>query len=385
MTEVLSGEEVTPFRVAIDPQAIHDLKTRLTATRWPTAETVGDWSQGVPLAEAQTLIDYWAHTYDMGRVQRRLNAYPQFRTEIDGLGIHFLHVRSKHPDALPIIFSHGWPGSVLEFLELIDPLVDPTAHGGRAEDAFHVIIPSQPGFGFSDKPTDRWNATRTAKAWGVLMTRLGYDRWVAQGGDWGATVTGVLGQLNTPGLAAIHLNWQFVFPEIMTAQLSPEETRAVEQANNFRNVEGGYYLEQVTKPQTIGYALADSPVGQATWIYQIFNAFTDNREKPLGGLTFDQILDNISLYWFTNTAVSSARIYSENNGGSLSQGVIGTPVAVTIFPKEIYQAPKSWAERDYPNLIYWNEVADGGHFAAFEQPQIFVGEMRRAFEALRKS
>ena len=379
------ADEVTPFRVAIDPQAIHDLKARLTATRWPTAETVGDWSQGVPLAEARTLIDYWAHGYDMGRVQRRLNAYPQFRTEIDGLGIHFLHVRSRHPEALPIIFSHGWPGSVLEFLELIDPLVDPTAHGGRAEDAFHVVIPSQPGFGFSDKPTDRWNATRTAKAWGILMTRLGYDRWVAQGGDWGATVTGALGQLNTPGLAAIHLNWQFVFPETLPAQLSPDEKRAVEQADNFRNVEGGYYLEQVTKPQTVGYALADSPAGQATWIYQIFHAFTDNRTKPLGGLTFDQLLDNISLYWFTNTAVSSARIYSDNNGGSLSQGVIETPVAVTIFPKEIYQAPRSWAERDYPNLIYWNEVADGGHFAAFEQPQIFVGEMRRAFETLRGS
>ena len=378
-------DDVTPFRVGIDPQAIHDLTARLTATRWPTAETVGDWSQGVPLAEAQRLIDYWANTYDMGRVQRRLNAYPQFRTEIDGLGIHFLHVRSKHPDALPIIFSHGWPGSILEFLDLIDPLVDPTAHGGRAEDAFHVVIPSQPGFGFSDKPTDRWNATRTAKAWGVLMTRLGYDRWVAQGGDWGATVTGFLGQLNTPGLAAIHLNWQFVFPQIMPAQLSPDEARAVEQAKNFQTVEGGYYLEQVTKPQTVGYALADSPAGQATWIYQIFHAFTDNRENPLGGLTSDQILDNITLYWFTNTAVSSARIYADNNGGSLSQGVIETPVAVTIFPKEIYQAPRSWAERDYPNLIYWNEVAKGGHFAAFEQPQVFVGEMRRAFETLRRT
>ena len=247
-----------------------------------------------------------------------------------------------------------------------------------------MVIPSQPGFGFSDKPTDRWNATRTAKAWGVLMTRLGYDRWVAQGGDWGATVTGALGQLHTPGLAAIHLNWQFVFAQTLPAQLSPDEKRAVEQADNFRNVEGGYYLEQVTRPQTVGYGLADSPVGQATWIYQIFHAFTDNRTKPLGGLTFDQLLDNISLYWFTNTAVSSARIYSDNNGGSLSQGVIETPVAVTIFPREIYQAPRSWAERDYPNLIYWNEVADGGHFAAFEQPHIFVGEMRRAFETFRK-
>ena len=379
------NERVTPFQVAIDPLAIQDLKARLVATRWPTAETVGDWSQGVPLAKAKALIDYWAHTYDMGRVQRQLNAYPQFRTEIDGLGIHFLHVRSKHPDALPIIFTHGWPGSVFEFLELINPLVDPTAHGGRPEDAFHVVIPSQPGFGFSDKPTDRWNAARTAKAWSVLMTRLGYDRWVAQGGDWGATVTGALGQMKPPGLAAIHLNWQFVFPEIMPAQLSPEEKRAADQAAYFHSSEGGYYLEQMTRPQNVGYALADSPVGQATWIYEIFNAFTDQREKPLDGLTFDQILDNISLYWFTNTAASSARIYWDNNGGSLSQGVIETPVAVTIFPKEIYQAPKSWAERDYPNLIYWNEVAHGGHFAAFEQPQIFVVEMRRAFATIRKS
>ncbi len=219
-----SNERVTPFHVAIDPQAIQDLKARLAATRWPTAETVGDWSQGVPLAKAKSLIDYWAHTYDMGRVQRRLNAYPQFRTDIDGLGIYFLHVRSKHPDALPIIFTHGWPGSVFEFLELISPLVDPTAHGGRPEDAFHVVIPSQPGFGFSDKPTDLWNTARTAKAWSVLMTRLGYDRWLAQGGDWGATVTGALGQMKPPGLAAIYLNWQFVFPETMPSELSPEES-----------------------------------------------------------------------------------------------------------------------------------------------------------------
>jgi len=353
------NERVTPFEVAIDPRAIKDLRARLVATRWSTAETVGDWSQGVPLAKAKTLIDYWAHTYDMGRVQRRLNAYPQFRTEIDGLGIHFLHVRSKHPDALPIIFTHGWPGSVFEFLELNNPLVDPTAHGGRAEDAFHVVIPSQPGFGFSDKPADRWNAARTAKAWGVLMTRLGYDRWVAQGGDWGATVTGALGQLKPSGLAAIHLNWQFVFPETMPTQLSPDEKRAADQAAHFHSDEGGYYLEQMTRPQNVGYALADSPVGQATWIYEIFNAFTDSRETPLDGLSFDQLLDNISLYWFTDTAASSARIYWDNNGGSLSQGVIETLVAVTIFPKEIYQAPKSWAERDYPNLFYWNEVARG--------------------------
>ncbi len=346
---------------------------------------MGDWSQGVPLAKAKSLIDYWAHDYDMSRVQRQLNSYPQYRTQIDGLGIHFLHVPSKHPDALPILFTHGRSGSVFEFLELIDPLVDPTAHGGRAEDAFHVVIPSQPGFGFSDKPTDRWNTTRTANACAVLMKRLGYDRWVAQGGDWGATVTTALGKQKPPGLAAIHLNWQFVFPETIPAQLSPDEKRAVDQAGRFHSDEGGYYLEQMTRPQNVGYALADSPVGQATWIYEIFNAFTDAREKPLDGLTYDQILDNISLYWFTDTAASSARIYWDNNGGSLSQGIVELPVAVTIFPKEIYQAPKSWVERDFPNLIYWNEVARGGHFAAFEQPQIFVGEMRNAFKSIRKA
>ena len=380
-----SSEVVTPFQVAIEPRAIEDLRKRLLATRWPASETVDDWSQGVPLTKAKALVDHWAHAYDMGRVQRRLNAYPQFRTEIDGLGIHFLHVRSRNPDALPIIFSHGWPGSVFEFLDLIDPLVDPTAHGGRAEDAFNVVIPSQPGFGFSDKPVDRWNATRTATAWGVLMKRLGYQRWVAQGGDWGATVTGALGQIKTPGLAAIHLNWQFVFPDPLPAQLSPDEKRAADQATAFHSSEGGYYLEQMTRPQNVGYALTDSPVGQATWIYEIFNAYTDQREKPLDGLSFDQVLDNISLYWFTDTAASSARIYWDNKGGTLSQGVIETPVAVTVFPKEIYQTPRSWAERDYPNLIYWHEAAHGGHFAAFEQPQIFVDEMRAAFKTVRES
>jgi pimeloyl-ACP methyl ester carboxylesterase len=377
--------DVTPFTVEIPSAALDDLKQRLGATRWPARETVADWSQGVPQARMQNLVSYWQADYDMSRLEQRLNAFPQYRTEIDGVGIHFLHVRSKHENALPILLTHGWPGSVVEFLKIIGPLTDPTAHGGKAEDAFHVIVPSLPGFGFSDKPAERgWNVVRIAQAWVTLMQRLGYSKWVAQGGDWGAGVTTVLGHLKPEGLAGIHLNWPLVFPEkVPTQGLSQDEQHAVADAGAFLSKEYGYFLEQATRPQTIAYALTDSPTGQAAWIYEKFQAWSDNNGDVESVLSRDEMLDNISLYWFTETAGSSARIYWENYPASFAGGRIDLPVGVSIFPKEIFRAPKSWAEQSYPQLIYWNELPKGGHFAAFEQPELFVAELRACFAKLR--
>jgi pimeloyl-ACP methyl ester carboxylesterase len=355
-------------------------------TRWPNRQTVSDWSQGVPLEKARALIEYWRTRYDWRRAEKTINSFAQYRTEIDGIGIHFIHVRSKQEDALPVILTHGWPGSIVEFLNVIDPLTNPSAHGGKPEDAFHVIVPSLPGFGFSDKPTDTtWDVLRIAKAWVVLMQRLGYKRWVAQGGDWGAGVTTALGKLKPAGLAGIHLNFQFVFPEkIPTEGLSADEQRAVTALTEFLNDGNGYFKEQATRPQTIGYALADSPSGQAAWIYEKFQAWTDSNGDPENVLTKDQMLDNISLYWLTDGAASSARIYWENRTtASPSQGRIDVPVAVSVFPHELWRAPRSWAEKNYPQLIYWRELDKGGHFAAFEQPELFTQELRDGFKKLR--
>ncbi|MCW8281550.1 epoxide hydrolase 1 [Agrobacterium sp. InxBP2] len=379
-------KDIKPFKVSVPQSVIDDLKRRLKNTRWPEKETVSDWSQGVPLQKAKALISYWGEKYDWRKFEKRINAYPQFRTEIDGLGIHFIHVKSKHENALPIILTHGWPGSVVEFLKVIEPLTNPTEHGGKAEDAFHVVIPSQPGFGFSDKPaSEGWTVVRTANAWATLMKRLGYDKWVAQGGDWGSGVTHALGHVRPEGLVAAHVNWPLVFPEKFPENPTPEEKAAMDAAMKFANDQFGYFKEQATRPQTIGYALADSPVGQATWIYEKFQAWTDNRGEPEDALTVDEMLDDISLYWFTDTAASSARIYWENarNGGGFDAGRIELPMAATIFPKEIYRAPKAWAEAHWPNLFYWNEVDKGGHFAAFEQPDLFAQEMREAFKSIR--
>jgi pimeloyl-ACP methyl ester carboxylesterase len=378
-------EAVTTFQVAFRSATLDDLKRRLAATRWPERETVTDESQGVPLAKMQALVGFWRSRYDLRRVEKRLNAFPQYRTQINGLGIHFLHVRSKHKNALPILLTHGWPGSVVEFLKVIKPLTDPTAHGGKTEDAFHVIVPSLPGFGFSDKPTDKgWNLVRIAQTWVTLMQRLGYSKWVAQGGDWGAGVTTALGHIKPPGLAGIHLNWPLVFPEKVPSEgLSADEQRAVAAAGSFLSKEYGYFLEQSTRPQTVGYALTDSPVGQAAWIYEKFQAWTDNDGDVESILNRDELLDNISLYWFTETAASSARIYWENYPSSFAGGRIDLPVGASIFPKEIFRAPRSWAEQSYPQLIYWNELPRGGHFAAFEQPGLFVAEMRACFAKLR--
>src|SRR5690348_12619669 len=355
-------EQVRLFHVSVPQEVIDDLRARLRATRFPNAQPVKDRSHGVPIAHARALVQYWESGYDWRRFETELNSFPNFRTLIDGLGIHFIHGRSPHPDALPILLTHGWPGSIAEFIEIIRPLTNPTEHGGHARDAFHVVVPSLPGFGFSVTPTeaDR-KSTRMNSAWSELMRRLGYRRWVAQGGDWGAGVTIALGHLLPAGLAGIHLNWQFVLPTEIAGNLS-----------------------QSTWPQTIEYALADSPVGQAMWIYEKFYRWTDNNGSLEGALSRDQMLDNISLYWFTNTAASSARINWENKDASFAGGKLSLPVAATVFPREMNRGLKSWAEQTCSNLIYWHEAEHGGHFAAFEEPDIFVEEMRSAFRALRE-
>ncbi len=370
---------ITPFTYRAPQDALDDLRQRLARTRWPERETVNDWSQGVPLAKLRELVDYWHDRYDWRRCEARLNRVPQFRTTIDGLGIHFIHARSKHASALPIIMTHGWPGSVIEFLEIVGPLTDPTAHGSRAEDAFHFVAPSLPGFGFSDKPAARgWSADRIARAWGELMGRLGYGRYVAQGGDWGTFVTTRMAQLHLPGLAAIHLTMPQVVPDELPAKLTAEQQRAVDAQERFETDQFGYFAIQGTRPQTIGYPLADSPAGQAAWIYEKFHAWTDNNGSPEDALTQDQMLDIITLYWLTNTAASSARIYSEHAGigESNNAGVVDMAVGCSIFPGEIFPAPREWAEQFFPKLIYWNEVERGGHFAAFEEPVLFTREMR---------
>ncbi|HWS69219.1 MAG TPA: epoxide hydrolase [Steroidobacteraceae bacterium] len=378
---------VTPFKVSVPQSAIDDLKRRLASTRWPERETVGDWSQGVPLQKAQALVANWRDRYDWRRFETRINALPQYRTQIDGVGIHLIHVRSPQPNALPIILTHGWPGSVVEFMEVIGPLSDPTRHGGRAEDAFHVVVPSLPGFAFSDKPAETgWDVNRIARAWATLMPRLGYERWVAQGGDWGAGVTHALAHQRPPGLIAAHVNWQFVFPEKLPEKPTPAEQKAIDRAALFGNDQSGYFREQGTRPQTIGYPLTDSAAGQALWIYEKFQSWTDNHGNPEDELSVDAMLDDISLYWFTGTAASSARIYWENTRSGkvgLSGGRIELPMAASVFPHEIFCPPKAWAEALWPNLFYWNELDKGGHFAAFEQPKLFTEELRKAFRSRR--
>lgn len=380
------SQDIRAFQIEIPQIQLDDLKSRLANTRWPEAETVGDWSQGAPLHKVKALCDYWQHQYDWRRCEAAINQYPQFITTIDGLDIHFLHIRSPHEHALPMIMTHGWPGSILEFMAVIDPLTNPTAHGGNASDAFHLVIPALPGYGFSGKPIDSgWNTQRTAQAWITLMARLGYDNYVAQGGDWGSVVTSALGNLHPPQCRGIHLNMVIVHP-------SPEQLAAAdkkEQANLaamqfYSDWDSGYAKQQSTRPQTLGYGLADSPAGQAAWIYEKFYAWTDNNGEPEDTLSLDHILDNISLYWLTNSAASSARLYWE----SLNTAFAATfdsdiAVGISVFPKEIFRASERWAREAYRNVIHWNELEKGGHFAAFEQPKIFVEEVRRCFAKLR--
>jgi pimeloyl-ACP methyl ester carboxylesterase len=394
---------IRPFHVDVPEAKVADLRRRIAATQWPERETVTDDSQGVPLALMQELADHWGTDYDWRKCEAKLNALPQFITEIDGLDIHFIHVRSKHDDALPLIVTHGWPGSVLEQLKLIDPLTDPTAHGGSAADAFHVVIPSMPGYGFSGKPTSTgWGPEHMARAWAELMKRLGYTRYVAQGGDWGAVVTELMGTQTPPELLGIHVNLPATVPPDVSkalrsggpppAGLSAEESATYEKLKDFYAKGTAMYSEMATRPQTL-YGIADSPVGLAAWLIDHGDgdaqpaaaavAAVHRATSATGELTRDEILDNTTLFWLTNTGVSAARLYWEYKEGFFDPRNVPTPVAVTVFPGELYQAPRSWAERAYPKLIYYNKVDKGGHFAAWEQPQLFASELRAAFKSLR--
>jgi pimeloyl-ACP methyl ester carboxylesterase len=384
MTASTPAPPVRPFTVAIPDSEIDDLRQRLGRTRWPSPETVPDWSQGVRLENATSLIDYWEHEYDWRRFESEINSFPQFLTEIDGLDIHFIHVRSENPGAMPLILTHGWPGSIVEFLKLIGPLTDPVAFGGDIGDSFDVVVPSLPGFGFSQKATGTgWNIVRIATAWAELMKRLGYEKWAAQGGDWGSAITTVLGAVRPGGLLGIHLNSPYAFPAQIPATLSTEEQNAVDTLALYNGDMGGANHLQGTKPQTIGFALADSPAGQAAWIYDKFQSKTDNDGLAEDALTTDQILDAISLYWYTNSAASSARIYWENKSGSMAGPRLALPVAVTVFPADIPLLPRTWIEDAYPNLIHYGEADRGGHFAAFEQPEILIGDIRAGLRSLR--
>ncbi len=397
MTDTTTHPDVRPFSFTASDEALDDLRRRVAATRWPEKETVADESQGVQFATIQKLARYWATEHEWRKVEAKLKALPQFVTEIDGLDIHFIHVRSQHEDALPLIVTHGWPGSVIEQLKIIEPLTNPTAHGGSAADAFHLVIPSLPGYGFSGKPTTTgWDPIRIARAWVVLMKRLGYTRYVAQGGDWGNAVTEQMALQAPPELVGIHTNMPATIPDDIAqalasggappSGLSPDERRAWDQLDYFYKHGLGYAQEMANRPQTL-YAIADSPVGLAAWMldhdiasYKLIARVFDGQRE---GLTRDDILDNATLYWLTNTAVSSARLYWESKLAFFAPKGVAIPTAVSVFPDEIYAAPRSWTERAYPNLIHYNKLSKGCHFAAWEQPEFFTEELRAGFRSLR--
>jgi pimeloyl-ACP methyl ester carboxylesterase len=396
MAVIETATEIRPFHVDIPDEELAEMRRRIAATRWPSKELVADRSQGVQLATIQALAGYWATDYDWRRAEAKLNALPQFTTEIDGADIHFIHVKSQHENALPLIMTHGWPGSVVELLETVGPLTDPTAHGGSAEDAFHLVLPSLPGYGFSGGPVELgWDLGRTARAWAELMRRLGYARYVAQGGDVGAGVTDAMGRQAPEGLVGIHTN--LLVPALSSTMptQTDEERAAAAQIATFGQSGNGYFVEMATRPQTIGYALLDSPVALAAWMtdhdtdayYKIERAFVDG--QPSGNLTRDHILDNITLYWLTGTGASAARSYWEAYGADAPAAGLqplpppAIPFAFTTFPGEIWRTPRSWVEASYPNVVYFNEVDRGGHFAAWEEPELFSEELRAAFKSLR--
>lgn len=393
------AEAIRPFHISVSQEALTELRQRINATRWPDKETVADQSQGVKLEQIQKLATYWGTDYDWRKAEAKLNSLPQFVTNIDGLDIQFIHIRSKHKNAMPLIITHGWPGSVFELLKVIGPLTDPTAYGGRAEDAFDVVLPSMPGYGFSEKPKGTgWGPDRIGKAWDVLMKRLGYKKYVSQGGDWGSVIADAMARQAPEGLLGIHVNMPATVPveiaqalkngEPAPAGLTAKEKAAYVSLNKLYTKGGGYAGMMVTRPQTLGYGLTDSPVALASFFLDKFNEWTYSGGNAEKSLTKDEMLDDISLYWLTNTAASSAQLYWENNTNNFNAGEqrtaeIKIPVAVTVFPGEIYQAPKSWTERSYKNLIYFNEVKKGGHFASWEEPQLFAEELRAAFKSLR--
>lgn len=375
--------EVLPWRLDVPQSQLDDLQRRLRDTRLPDAETHPGWAQGVPLARIEDLVAYWRDGYDWRRCERKLNDLGQFRTAIDGIDIHFLHVRSHHEHALPIILTHGWPGSVIEFLKVIGPLTDPERHGGTAEDAFHVVIPSLPGFGFSQAPSGPgWGVERIAQCWIELMRRLGYRRYVAQGGDWGSSVTVQMARQAPAALAGIHLNMVTARPETLDDALDPDEVEALDRLAHYGRSEAGYARQQATRPQTLGYALADSPVGQAAWIYEKLRAWSDCDGEPETVFTRDEMLDTIMLYWLPNRAASSARLYYESMR-SFRPFTLALPVGISNFPREILPVPRKWADALFSDIIHWGTPPRGGHFAAFEQPAIFVDELRTCFANLR--
>ena len=392
-------ESIRPFHVHVPQEQLDDLRRRIAETRWPDKEVVKDESQGVQLARVQELVKYWGTDYDWRKAEAQLNALPEFVTTIDGVDIQFIHVRSKNPHALPLILTHGWPGSTFEFLKTIGPLTDPVAYGGRAEDAFDVVIPSIPGYGFSGKPTELgWNPERTARAWDVLMKRLGYKHYVSQGGDHGSVISDALARQAPKGLLAIHLNMPATIPGNLVkginagdpapAELKPDEKVAYEQLSTFFGRNAAYGAMMVTRPQTIGYSLSDSPAGLAAWMYEKFGQWSDSHGVPERVLSRDEMLNDITLYWLTNTGASSSRFYWENNNNNFSSvtqrtNEIKVPVAITVFPGEIYKAPESWSKSAYPSLYYYHQVSKGGHFAAWEQPQLFAEELRAAFRSVR--
>jgi epoxide hydrolase len=374
---------IHPFRIDVPDAVLDDLHLRLAQTRWPEAEVVDDWSQGAPLAWIQDMCRYWADGYDWRAREARLNRFDQFVTTIDELDIHFVHQRSPHPEARPLVMTHGWPGSIVEFHKVIEPFTNPTQHGGQAADAFHVICPTLPGFGFSGKPTTTgWGVERIADAWATLMARLGYDQYFAQGGDWGSAVTRSIGAQDTDHCAAIHITLAMGTRPRLEGDLTPDEQRAIKGAEYYQAWDSGYSKQQATRPQTVGYGLADSPSGQAAWILEKFWAWTDCDGHPENVLNRDELLDNVMFYWATNSATSSARIYWESFGKGRAAN-LSLPVGVAVYPKEIVTPVRKWMEADCPNIVHWSEQPKGGHFAAFEQPELFVTDVRTCFRQFR--